>query len=495
MHDLTEDSELRALAHDLHALRARIVAAEAHHAGLVERCPPRARPSARNLLHYLALRSIDVRPLQERLARAGLSSLGRCEAHVLASLDAVLAILARALGAPGDADLAAPGGVVTFAEGERLRDAATGALLGPTPAGRRVRVMVTLGEDAAEDADVARALVASGTDLVRINCAHDDANAWARMIAHVRAASAALGRSCLVAMDMEGPKVRTRRLGEPVELRVGDRLRLVGADGDDDARDGARVAISIPSILEDVRPHEAVWFDDGKIGGVVERVEAGVAVVRVTHARGGRAALATDKGINFPDSALRVPGFTAKDADDLAFIARHADAVALSFAQHRADVHAVAERLEREGGARLGLILKIETRLGFEALPRLLLDALGTRPLGVMIARGDLALEVGYERLAEVQEEILWVCEAAHVPVIWATQVLERMAKDGVPTRAEVTDAAMSERAECVMLNKGKHVVDAVKALDDILRRMETHQQKKRPTMRPLRLSRWLAET
>ena len=138
----------------------------------------------------------------------------------------------------------------------------------------------------------------------------------------------------------------------------------------------------------------------------------------------------------------------------------------------------------------VGVILKIETRLGFEALPRLLLDALGTRPLGVMIARGDLALEIGYERLAEVQEEILWICEAAHVPVIWATQVLERMVKDGVPTRAEVTDAAMAERAECVMLNKGKHIVDAVIALDDILRRMGAHQHKKQSTLRALAVSR-----
>ena len=108
---------------------------------------------------------------------------------------------------------------------------------------------------------------------------------------------------------------------------------------------------------------------------------------------------------------------------------------------------------------------------------------------GVMIARGDLAVECGFERLAELQEEILWFAEAAHLPVIWATQVLEHLAKEGVPSRAEITDAAMGERAECVMLNKGRHVVEAVHTLDNILKRMASHQMKKRSLLRRLNLA------
>ena len=136
-------------------------------------------------------------------------------------------------------------------------------------------------------------------------------------------------------------------------------------------------------------------------------------------------------------------------------------------------------------------MLKIETRRGFRNLPDMLLTAMRTPGCGVMIARGDLAVECGFERLAEVQEEILWVCEAAHVPVIWATQVLESLAKLGMPSRAEITDAAMGHRAECVMLNKGPHVVSAVSVLDDILRRMQPHQSKKRAMLRELHLAHW----
>ena len=154
--------------------------------------------------------------------------------------------------------------------------------------------------------------------------------------------------------------------------------------------------------------------------------------------------------------------------------------------QRPPDVERAQAELARRRREDLGIVLKIETRAAFEHLPDLLLTAMRSPRVGVMIARGDLAVELGYERMAEVQEEILWLAEAAHVPLIWATQVLESMAKRGVPLRAEITDAAMGERAECVMLNKGPHILEAVDALDDILTRMEAHQQKKRSMLRQL---------
>ena len=183
-----------------------------------------------------------------------------------------------------------------------------------------------------------------------------------------------------------------------------------------------------------------------------------------------------------------MPAITAKDRDDLVFVGRHADMVALSFANSVEDVRELRSLLEPLGDKQPAVVLKIETRRGFDNLPAMLLEAMKSPRWAVMIARGDLAVECGFERMAEVQEEILWLCEAAHVPVIWATQVLETLAKHGVPSRAEVTDAAMSHRAECVMLNKGPYIVQAVKVLDDILRRMHGHQAKKQSMLRELRL-------
>lgn len=136
-----------------------------------------------------------------------------------------------------------------------------------------------------------------------------------------------------------------------------------------------------------------------------------------------------------------------------------------------------------------GIVLKIENKEAFEQLPMLLMKAMELPKIGVMIARGDLAVELGAERISEVQDQIMWICEAAHVPVIWATQVLENLAKTGIATRAEVSDASIGAKAECVMLNKGPFIHKAVSTLSDILIRMEKHLSKKKSRMRSLAIA------
>ena len=171
----------------------------------------------------------------------------------------------------------------------------------------------------------------------------------------------------------------------------------------------------------------------------------------------------------------------------------HVDLIGLSFVKEPDDVELLQKSVSKLTNREIGIILKIETRLAFENLSQLLLKGLKKPPVGVMVARGDLGVEVGFERMSEVQEQILWLCEAAHIPVIWATQVLEQMNKTGLPTRGEVTDAAMSSRAECVMLNKGPFVVETVRFLDNILVRMMDHNNKKTHMLRKLKISegRW----
>ena len=282
------------------------------------------------------------------------------------------------------------------------------------------------------------------------------------------------------------PRLRRQR-GDGWGLRRGGAGPAAPAARRRRAEPPAAIGCTLPEALAQVRKGERVWFDDGRIGGVVCRRRGSGVEIEITQARDGGEALAADKGINLPDTQLDLPALSAKDIGDLASVARCADLVGLSFAQSAADVRALREQLAAHGVAQLGLVLKIETRRGFEHLPEMLFAAMAGPAAGVMIARGDLAVECGYERMAEVQEEILWACEAAHMPVVWATQVLETLAKTGRPSRAEITDAAMGERAECVMLNKGPHILDAMRMLDDILRRMQAHQSKKRPLMRALK--------
>jgi pyruvate kinase len=251
-------------------------------------------------------------------------------------------------------------------------------------------------------------------------------------------------------------------------------------------RPASTVACTLPEVFDQVCVGERIWFDDGRIGGVIRRVDQKRLEIEITQAREIGEKLAGDKGINLPDSQLDLPAMGEKDVEDLKVVAKLADMVGLSFVQGARDIEALRACLVELGAPDLGIVLKIETRRSFENLPELLFSAMAGKAAGVMIARGDLAVECGYERLAEVQEEILWAAEAAHMPVIWATQVLETLAKTGLPSRAEITDAAMGERAECVMLNKGPHIIEAMRTLDDILHRMQAHQSKKRPLLRAL---------
>ena len=220
-------------------------------------------------------------------------------------------------------------------------------------------------------------------------------------------------------------------------------------------------------------------LDDGRISGEVVSVDAGVLSLRIDHAADAGSRLRAGKGVNVPGANLPISALTEKDLSDLSTVVELADLVEMSFVRDPSDVEQLLDALSRLSGDSLGIVLKIETRRAFEQLPQLLLTAMRHPRVGVMIARGDLAVECGYERLAELQEEILWLCEAAHLPVIWATQVLEQLTKTGNPSRAEISDAAMSERAECAMLNKGPYINDAVVVLDSILRRMTDHHYKK----------------
>lgn len=277
-------------------------------------------------------------------------------------------------------------------------------------------------------------------------------------------------------------------LEDPIVLRVGDTL-VVHADprpgeparGPEEGRPGApaHVACSLPEVLHDVRAGEAIVLDDGKARGVVREVREGEIVVDITGAPDEGMKLRGAKGINLPDSRLAIAGLTQQDREDLRFIAAHADGVNVSFVNHPDDVEDLLDALEEVGGSHLGLILKIETKEGYRQLPGVLLAAMEWPVVGVMIARGDLAVEAGWTHLGYVQEEILSVCEAAHVPVVWATEVLDRLAKKGTPTRSEISDVVMAGRAECVMLNKGPYVFDAIRTLDEVLRSLQAYQRKK----------------
>ena len=603
------------LLHELEALRSELQELERQSATTLQHANPLHLASAINLIHYLGLRRQDVRPLQERLAMAGLSSLGRMESHVFANLNAIIDLLRCALG-KSSAEQILPASAET---GAAQLESNASNLFGKPPAHRRVRIMVTIPGEAADDYSLVKDMLIHGMDCARINCAHDTPEIWARMIEKINLARRETGRHCRILMDLGGPKLRTGEIAErpavlkwkpqrdmygnvvapariwlhpesdaspspapadaclPVQgdwlkkatsrdiieltdargsirslqifdqsgagfwaessqtsyvmpgtelrlirvsssghphaagrsgivgnlpplpeairLHIGDHLTItrealpgMPAQFDTSGRllRAASIACSLPEVFLSVQPGERILIDDGRIGGVIRSVSKNKIVAEIMQAREGGEKLLAHKGINLPDSRLELTGLTAQDIEHLEFVVQHADMVGLSFVRNPADIKLLQKHLQRLNAANLGIVLKIETRAAFENLPELLFTLLHSKNIGVMIARGDLAVECGYERLAELQEEIMWLAEAAHLPVIWATQVLEGLSKSGKPSRAEITDAAMGVRAECVMLNKGPHIIEAIRSLDDILHRMQSHQQKKSSLLRRL---------
>jgi len=448
--------------------------------------------SASNLADYLALRHRDLRTLQRSLMVLGLSSLGRLESRVLPGLMAVKAALAAL------ADLApeeGPSAEAFFAGEYRLAER-TREILGTSSASRPIALLVTCPTEAADDPLFMLKLADRGVEAVRINCAHDDVDHWQRMIGHAHAAEKATGQSLKILMDLAGPKIRTGEVRVPEgQGRIGKGALLAivpsgGFDCTDIADEHFAVECTLPEALRAAKRGDRLFVDDGKVGAEVERVEDWGLLARVTSAANKGVRLKPEKGLNFPDTELEIAALTSKDLADLDFVATHADGIGFSFVQSVADVKLLQGALAKrrpENWQTLSLILKIETTQAVQNLPDIVVHAAGQQPTGIMIARGDLAVEIGFARTAEMQEEILWIGEAAQVPVIWATQVLEHLVKRGTPSRGEMTDAAMAARAECVMLNKGPYLLKAIAELDTLLGRMDENQHKKTPRLRRLR--------
>ena len=448
--------------------------------------------SVANLAAWLALRQTDLGPLQGPLAALGLSSLGRCESHVLASIDAVLATLGSLAGSSGPGHPPAE----VFEAAARTLEARRDALFGAAREGSpTTRVMVTLPTEAAEDPAFAEAIIAAGADCLRINTAHDSPAAWARMAGHLRTAAAAAGRRAPLMMDLAGPKLRITAVNsrEKIRLHPGDRFCLapeIATEGKGRPK-LYTASLSHPEVLETLAPGDPVWIDDGVLRARVTGRAGRLVELDVTHARARGGRIKPDKGVNLPGRTLDLPALTAADRARLGCVLELADIVGFSFVQTVEDVRDLLAALEAAAAGRPlpALVLKIETPRAVANLPWLIVEAGARVPVAVMIARGDLAVEIGLDRMSEIQEEILWLCEAARVPVVWATQVLEGLVKEGLASRAEATDAAMAQRADCVMLNKGPHVVEGIAFLRDVLRRMDRHQHKKTPRMG--RLNAW----
>jgi pyruvate kinase len=295
-----------------------------------------------------------------------------------------------------------------------------------------------------------------------------------------------------VVLKLKSKKIKTniynlRKI--PIEIRLFNHEKiLIKTDLEEgylvDPSDGfdykAVIGCSSKDVFKYVKVEDRVFIDDGKIECKVIHQSETEILCEVIRSKDNGVVVKEEKGINFPDSDLQLEAVTDEDFLNLKAVLDYVDMIGISFCQTKKDIESLEKFLMENQKSQLGIIAKIETQKSVANLPEILKALIQHNNSGIMIARGDLAIEVGFENLSVLQEEILNLCEAAHIPVIYATQVLENKMKTNLPSRAEITDAAFAQRADCIMLNKGIYAVDTIKILKTILRQMHKLFKKNR---------------
>lgn len=337
---------------------------------------------------------------------------------------------------------------------------------------RRTRIVATIGP-ASRSPENLTALLRAGVDVCRINCSHGTAESIRADISRIRRIATTLDRTVAILLDLQGPKIRVGTIEPPLPLSEGDTLTVVMDK--EMVSDGHRVGTTWPSMATDVQPGEEVLFADGTLAGTVDavRLDCAPAEVDIRMTVGGT--LTSRKGINLPQSDIKAPALTEKDRADLAVgLAAGADYVALSFARTGQDIRVLKEAMASHGYPNIPTIAKIEKPQGVANIEDIL-DEVD----GIMVARGDLGVEIPLQRVPVVQKQLIWAANRRGKLVITATQMLDSMERNPRPTRAEAADVANAilDGTDAVMLSgetaAGEWPVRSVEVMDAIAREVE----------------------
>lgn len=336
---------------------------------------------------------------------------------------------------------------------------------------KKTKMVCTLGP-ATDTQEMMEALIAGGMNVARLNFSHGSHEEHAGRIARLKAARKAAGVPVAIMLDTKGPEIRTGDLAEgKVELVEGEAITLTTEDIVGDAK---RVSVSYKGLADDLEPGNTILIDDGLIELTVESIEGTEINCRVDN--GG--VMGSKKSANVPGVAINLPGLTPKDESDLIFgVGQHIDFVAASFVRKPQDVIAIRKILDNNGGGNVQIISKIENREGVEKIDRILAVS-----DGIMVARGDLGVEIPAEEVPLVQKSIIKKCNLLGKPVITATQMLDSMMRNPRPTRAEVGDVANAvfDGTDAVMLSgetaAGSYPVQAVNTMANIVEKIESSE-------------------
>jgi pyruvate kinase len=325
---------------------------------------------------------------------------------------------------------------------------------------RKTKIVCTIGP-ASESPEMLRKMIQAGMNVARMNFSHGDYEEHGNRIRNIRQAAAELGCHIAILLDTKGPEIRVGKLKEePIELVQGDTIILTT---EDILGDKERISVSYKNLPNDVKPGSAVLIDDGLIGLTVQEVHGGEIVCRINN--GGT--LKSRKSVNVPGVKVALPGITEKDRNDILFgIEQGVDYIAASFVRKAQDMLEIRELLQENNATHIQIIAKIENQEGVDNLDEILQVS-----DGLMVARGDLGVEIPAEQVPLVQKMMIRKCNLAGKPVITATQMLDSMQRNPRPTRAEASDVANAilDGTDALMLSgetaAGKYPVESVETM------------------------------
>ncbi|MEH7124256.1 pyruvate kinase [Bacillus sp. JJ1773] len=441
--------------------------------------------SKENLKAFLKLRDIYSEKLDFTLLQEGLSSFSTIHPHIHYSIEKMLNNLEFI-------DQSSTYDLCPHMSNQIKQDRNKG-LFGRT----ETSVMVTLHSSMLQNQKIIKDLLHHGMNIARINCAHDSPEIWKKLVDCVREAELELGQErnlCKIHMELAGPKIRVEKIFYPEKpsneerpyfnVKPGDMITIIRDELALElfAMEAKVFSINSPKALLNVSLKDKVFFNDGKIIGEVCSITDELIGITILKTNKKITKLREEEGLNLPDSFVHfiMPSMTNTDIGNLPFVHGLADSIGLSFVHHPRDLEKLRMLLHSLPPKNIGIIAKIETKEAFHNLSKIIIEGLNFDSFGIMIARGDLAVELGFTKLASIQEEIINLCQAAHIPIIWATGVLEQLTKKGMPSRAELTDAFMGLRADCIMLNKGEYAVDALKTLYELMIMKHTSETNRR---------------
>jgi len=327
---------------------------------------------------------------------------------------------------------------------------------------KKTKIVCTVGP-ASDDPKVLEEMIAAGMNVMRLNFSHGTHEEHKKRIEDLKALRKKTGEHIAILLDTKGPEIRTGSFPEPVQLEQGALFTLTPEDVPGDCE---HCCVSYKSLARDVSPGSRIMIDDGLIELKVEEISGKEIVCRVINS----GVISSNKGINLPGVRTHLPAVTDKDRADLVFGAENGvDFIAASFVRKADDIRQIRQILDENGGEEIQIIAKLENQEGVENLEEILAEA-----DGIMVARGDMGVELEPEQIPLIQKKIIRACNRAGKPVITATQMLDSMMRNPRPTRAEVGDVtnAILDGTDCVMLSgetaAGKYPVESVKMMHSI---------------------------